>query len=176
MSMSNYTLLVACACCALLSAASVAQQTPQLGKPVSEEQLQGWDLIVSPDGQGLPSGSGKAIEGKVVYEQQCAACHGLEAQGGAGVPSLVGGSPTANPAVLTVGSYWPFSSTLFDYVRRAMPPSAPKSLSDTQVYQVVAYILHLNGLVDEDFDLDSASLPTIEMPNHAGFVDRSQVQ
>lgn len=176
MSMPKYTLLAALTIGSLLSASLVAQQTPHLGKPISEEQLQGWDLIVSPDGQGLPSGSGKATDGKVVYQQQCAACHGIEAKGGAGVPSLVGGSTTEKPAVLTVGSYWPYSSTVFDYVRRAMPPSAPKSLSDTQVYQVVAYILHLNGLIGEDFDLNSASLLTIEMPNHAGFIDRSQVQ
>lgn len=176
MSMPKSTLLAALLFGALLSTALVAQETPHLGKPISEEQLQGWDLIVSPDGAGLPSGSGTASQGKEVYEQQCAACHGLEAQGGAGVPGLVGGSPTASPALLTVGSYWPFTSTLYDYVRRAMPPTAPKSLSDTQVYQVVAYILHLNGLVDEDLVIDSASLPKIEMPNHAGFIDRSQVQ
>lgn len=176
MSMPKRRELLALACSALLSAALVAQETPSLGTPVSEAQLQGWDLIVSPDGQGLPSGSGTAAQGKEVYIQQCAACHGLEGQGGAGVPGLVGGSTTSRPALLTVGSYWPYTSTLYDYVRRAMPPTAPKSLSDTQVYQVVAYILHLNGLVDEDVVVDSASLPKIEMPNHAGFIDRSQVQ
>jgi len=169
-------LLVVLSFGALLSTGLVAQETLHLGKPVSEADLQGWDLIVSPSGEGLPVGHGTAVQGKVVYEQQCAACHGLEGQGGAGVPGLVGGSTTAKPAVLTVGSYWPYTSTLFDYVRRAMPPTAPKSLSDTQVYQVVAYVLHLNGLVSEDFVLDSASLPNIEMPNHAGFIDNSQVQ
>lgn len=160
----------------LLSAALAAQEAPHLGKPISEAQLQDWDLIVSPDGEGLPSGSGTAAQGKEVYEQQCAACHGLEGQGGAGVPGLVGGSTTSRPALLTVGSYWPYTSTLYDYVRRAMPPTAPKSLSNTQVYQLVAYILHLNGLVDENLVLDSANLPKIEMPNQAGFIDRSQVQ
>jgi len=174
--MPKYTLLAALSLGSMLSTALVAQQTPHLGKPISEAQLQGWDLIVSPDGQGLPSGSGTAAQGKAVYEQQCAACHGLEAQGGAGVPGLVGGSTTATPVLLTVGSYWPYTSTLYDYVRRAMPPTAPKSLSDEQVYQVVAYILHLNGLVDADMVIDSASLPKIEMPNHAGFIDRSAVQ
>tara|TARA_R110002167_G_scaffold241746_2_gene447024 strand:- start:148 stop:675 length:528 start_codon:yes stop_codon:yes gene_type:complete len=169
-------LLVALSLGALLSTGLVAQETPHLGKPISEAQLQGWDLIISPDGEGLPAGSGTAIQGKEVYAQQCAACHGLEAQGGPGVPALVGGSTTAQPVLLTVGSYWPYTSTLYDYVRRAMPPTAPKSLSDTEVYQVVAYILHLNGLVDADVVVDSASLPNIEMPNHAGFIDRSQVQ
>lgn len=174
--MSMPKLLTALLLGSSLSGALVAQQTPHLGTPISEAELAGWDLIVSPGGQGLPSGSGTAIQGKEVYEQQCAACHGLEAQGGPGVPGLVGGSTTASPALLTVGSYWPYTSTLYDYVRRAMPPTAPKSLSDTQVYQVVAYILHLHGLVGADDVLDSASLPKIEMPNRAGFIDRSQVQ
>ena len=176
MFMPKPRVLIALALGSLLSAALVAQETPRLGKPISEAQLIGWDLIVSPDGEGLPSGSGTAAQGRDVYEHQCAACHGLEGQGGAGVPGLAGGSTTSKPALLTVGSYWPYTSTLFDYVRRAMPPTAPKSLSDTQVYQLVAYILHLNGLVDEDMVLDSSSLPKVEMPNHAGFIDRSQVQ
>lgn len=176
MSMPKYTLLAALSFGSLLSAALVAQESPRLGTPISEAELQGWDLIVSPNGEGLPAGSGTAAQGKAVYEQQCASCHGLEAQGGAGVPGLAGGSTTTKPALLTVGSYWPYTSTLYDYVRRAMPPSAPKSLSDTQVYQVVAYVLQLNGLVGADEVLDSASLPKVEMPNHAGFIDRSQVQ
>lgn len=174
--MSTPKLLITLLLGASFSAALVAQESPRLGTPISEAQLQGWDLIVSPDGEGLPAGSGTASQGKLVYEQQCAACHGLEAQGGAGVPGLAGGSTTSRPALLTVGSYWPYTSTLYDYVRRAMPPMAPKSLSDTQVYQVVAYILHLNGLVGAEVVLDSASLPKIQMPNHAGFIDRSQVQ
>lgn len=153
-----------------------AEETPHLGVPVNEAQLQEWDLIVSPDGQGLPAGSGTAVQGQEIYAQQCAACHGAEGQGGGGVPALVGGSITASPVLMTVGSYWPYASTLYDYVRRAMPPTAPKSLSNTQVYQVVAYILHLNSIVDEDFVLDSASLPKIDMPNQNGFIDRSQVQ
>ncbi len=176
MFMPKRNVLIALAVGSLLSVTLVAQETPRLGKPVSEAQLLGWDLIISPDGEGLPSGGGTAAQGKVVYEQQCAACHGQEGQGGAGVPGLVGGSTTSRPALLTVGSYWPYTSTLYDYVRRAMPPTAPKSLSDTQVYQLVAYILNLNGLVDENVVLDSASLPKIEMPNQAGFIDRSQVQ
>lgn len=161
---------------ALLSPTLLAQETPRLGTPIDESQLQAWDLIISPDGAGLPSGNGTAAQGKIIYEQQCAACHGVQGQGAAGVPALAGGAISATPALLTVGSYWPYSSTLYDYVRRAMPPTAPKSLSDTEVYQVVAYILHLNGLVEEDFLVDSASLPKIEMPNHAGFVDRSALQ
>ena len=153
-----------------------AEDTAHLGKPITEAQLQGWDLIVMPDGTGLPEGSGTAAQGRAVFAQQCAACHGASGEGTPGVPVLVGGSTTATPPLMTVGSYWPYASTLDDYVRRAMPPAAPKSLSDTEVYQVVAYVLHLNGILEENAVLDRNSLPAIVMPNRDGFIDRSQVQ
>lgn len=162
---------------ALLGAcASVAQDSPGLGTPVSEAQLQGWDLIVAPDGSGLPAGAGTAAQGQVVYEQNCASCHGMQGEGMPGVPALAGGSPIGTPPLMTVGSYWPHASTIFDYVRRAMPPLAPKSLTDTQVYQVTAYVLHLHNIVERDFVLDRDSLPAVQMPNGGNFVDRSQVQ
>ncbi len=176
MSMPKTKLLLSVGLTAFVTMSFAAEETAQLGKAVTEAQLQGWDLIVMPDGKGLPAGSGTAAQGKDLYAQQCAACHGQNGEGGAGTPALVGGSTTASPPLMTVGSYWPYASTVYDYIRRAMPPTAPKSLSDTQVYQVVAYILHLNGLIEEDFVLDSASLPQIDMPNHDGFIDRSQVQ
>ena len=148
----------------------------RLGQPISEADLQGWDLIVEPDGSGLPSGSGTAAQGQLVYEQQCAACHGQQGVGVPGVPTLVGGSTTSTPPNLTVGSYWPYASTVFDYVRRAMPPTAPKSLSNDEVYQVVAYVLNMNGIVTRNFVLDKNSLPAVQMPNRDGFIDRSQAQ
>ncbi|MES3008671.1 MAG: cytochrome c [Pseudomonadota bacterium] len=160
----------------LLGSAVMAAEGPGLGKPISEAQLQGWDLIVAPDGTGLPEGSGTAAQGQAVYEQKCAACHGMQGEGTPGVPALAGGSLTATPPVMTAGSYWPHASTIFDYVRRAMPPLAPKSLTDTEVYQVTAYVLHLHGIVERDFVLDSASLPQVKMPNAGNFIDRSQVQ
>jgi mono/diheme cytochrome c family protein len=148
----------------------------RLGQPISEANLQGWDLIIEPDGRGLPSGSGTAAQGQLVYEEQCAACHSQQGEGGPSVPILVGGSMTSTPPNLTVGSYWPFASTVFDYVRRAMPPTAPKSLSNAEVYQVVAYVLNMNGIVTRDFVLDKNSFAQVQMPNHDGFIDRSQVQ
>ncbi len=160
----------------LLGSAVMAAEGPGLGKPITEAQLQGWDLIVAPDGTGLPEGSGTAAQGQAVYEQKCAACHGMQGEGTAGVPALAGGSLTATPPVMTAGSYWPHASTIFDYVRRAMPPLAPKSLTDTEVYEVTAYVLHLHGIVERDFVLDSTSLPQVQMPNAGNFIDRSQVQ
>ena len=162
---------------ALLGAcASVAEDSPRLGTPISEAQLQGWDLIVAPDGSGLPAGSGTAAQGQAVYEQKCASCHGMQGEGMPGVPALAGGSPIGAPPLMTAGSYWPHASTIFDYVRRAMPPLAPKSLTDSEVYQVTAYVLHLHNIVERDFVLDSNSLPTVQMPNGGNFIDRSQVQ
>lgn len=158
------------------SAGLAAENTPRLGQAVSEDQLRGVDLIVMPDGSGLPQGAGTAAQGRTLYDQQCAACHGPQGEGTPGVPALAGGSTTATPPLMTVGSYWPYATTVYDYVRRAMPPTAPKSLSDVEVYQVVAYVLHLNGLIAEDFELNRNSLPAIVMPNRNGFVDRSQVQ
>jgi len=144
-----------------------------LGSPVTEAQLADWDLIVAPDGHNLPEGSGTATQGQAVYQQQCAACHGATGEGASGSPALVGGSVLTTPPLLTVGSYWPHASTLFDYVRRAMPPTAPKSLSNTEVYQVTAYVLHLHGIIAEDFVLDKNTLPAVQMPNRDGFIDVS---
>ena len=115
--------------------------------------------------------SGTAREGRLVYETRCVACHGEK---GEGKPNdrLVGGSDTLKgdkPAIKTVGSYWPYATTVFDYVRRAMPFDAPKSLRDEEVYAVTAYLLHLNGVIGEDATIDAASLPKIEMPNKSGF-------
>ena len=144
-----------------------------LGSPVTEAQLADWDLIVAPDGHNLPEGSGTAAQGQAVYQQTCAACHGASGEGASGSPALVGGSVSTIPPLLTVGSYWPHASTLFDYVRRAMPPTAPKSLSNTEVYQVTAYVLHLQGVIAEDFVLDKNTLPAVQMPNRDGFIDVS---
>jgi S-disulfanyl-L-cysteine oxidoreductase SoxD len=144
-----------------------------LGSPVAEAQLADWDLIVAPDGNNLPAGSGSAAQGREVYLEKCAACHGVSGEGVTGAPALVGGSVSSTPPLLTVGSYWPHASTLFDYVRRAMPPTSPKSLSNTEVYQLTAYILHLHGVLDADFVLDKDSLLAVQMPNRNGFIDVS---
>jgi len=141
-----------------------------LGCPASPAQIAGWDIDVRADGAGLPLGRGSVSDGQVVYARSCSGCHGQQGGGGY-ADALVGGRgslATAKP-VRTVGSYWPYATTLFDYVRRAMPYNAPQSLSSDQTYAVVAYVLFLNGLVPADAVLDEKTLPGVRMPNRNGF-------
>jgi cytochrome c len=156
---------------ALLGAGPLLAQTPKLGQLISPADAAAWDISIAPDGAGLPAGRGTAKEGEAIYVAKCQACHGEK---GAGRPNdaLVGGigSLAGAPPVKTVGSYWPYATTLFDYVRRAMPFQAPKSLSADEVYAVSAYILHLNEIVARDAVLDAQSLPSVKMPNRDGFV------
>ena len=142
-----------------------------LGHAATAEQVAGAGYTVFPDGKGLPDGRGSASEGAAVYRQFCAACHGRNAQG-EDAAALVGGrdSLTSERPRKTVESYWPYATTLWDYIRRSMPYEAPGSLSNDEIYAVVAHLLHLGGIVDEDAVLDQDSLPTVEMPNRGGFV------
>ena len=157
--------LVAVLACTLAAAAA------DFGRPASPEEVTLWDIDVRPDGTGLPDGRGSVAHGGEVFEASCAACHGDHGQGGL-ADRLAGGQGSLASArpVKTVGSFWPYATTLFDYVRRAMPYPAPQTLSDDDTYAVVAYILNLNGLVSADATLDRASLPGIRMPNRDGFV------
>lgn len=143
----------------------------ELGRPASPAEIRLWDIDVLPDGTGLPAGSGSASRGKQVYEENCAACHGNRGQGGI-ADRLVGGqgSLATDQPVKTVGSFWPYSTTLFDYVRRAMPYPAPQTLNDDDTYAVVAYILILNGILSPDATLARSTLPAVRMPNRDGFV------
>jgi mono/diheme cytochrome c family protein len=162
----------AAAVAACASLPSAPPKPPTLGVPVSAEEIARSDISVPPSGAGLPKGGGSARQGLQVYEQKCIACHGAK---GAGKPAdaLAGGigSLATKTPVRTVGSYWPYSSTLFDYVRRAMPISNPLSLSDDEVYAVSAYVLFLNGIVGEDAVMNAQTLPRVKMPNRDGFID-----
>ena len=141
------------------------------GRPASLDEIKLWDIDVRPDGKGLPAGSGTVSRGKEVYVGNCAACHGDNGQGGI-KDRLVGGQGTlaSDAPVKTVGSFWPFATTLFDYINRAMPYQAPGSLSHDEIYAVTAYILNLNGIVPADGKLDKDNLPKIRMPNRDGFI------
>ena len=155
---------------AYISALAVAE-SPQLGVPVDAETLAMVDYTILPDGDGLPDGSGSAEMGAAVYRQHCIACHG---EGGTGSvnDALVGGhgSLATNQPKKTVGSYWPYATTVFDYIRRAMPLSAPGTLSSDEIYAVTAYILFLNDIIAEGDELNPDTLPQVEMPNRDGFV------
>jgi mono/diheme cytochrome c family protein len=162
------------ALCAMLIvvAAPAAAQAPKFGQPIAPADIALWDISIGPDGAGLPPGRGSVAQGAAVYAAQCQACHGEK---GAGKPNdaLVGGigslAPDKTP-LKTVGSYWPYATTLFDYVRRAMPFQESQSLTSDEVYAVSAYILNLNGIIGADDVLDAQSLPKVTMPNRDGFL------
>jgi mono/diheme cytochrome c family protein len=160
----------------LMSAAQARGQRPfGIGRAATAAEIAGWNIDVGRDGRGLPPGSGSVARGREVFEQQCAACHGDKGQGGVG-DRLAGGRGTlATPQpVKTVGSYWPYAPTLFDYIRRAMPQNAPGSLSNDDLYAVSAFILYLNGLLPVDAILDAKTMAAIEMPNRKMFVGDSR--
>jgi S-disulfanyl-L-cysteine oxidoreductase SoxD len=141
------------------------------GRRATPDEVKLWDIDVRPDGKGLPEGSGTVAHGKSVYEDNCAACHGANGQDGI-KDRLVGGQGTlaSDKPIKTVGSFWPYATTLFDYIHRAMPYQAPESLSVDDTYAVVAYILNLNAIVPADGMLDKKTLPKIKMPNRDGFI------
>jgi S-disulfanyl-L-cysteine oxidoreductase SoxD len=147
-----------------------APKGPSLGVPVSAEDIAAVDVSVGPDGAGLPPGSGTPKQGAEVYATKCIMCHGPEGANGVN-DRLVGGQGTLKSAapVKTIGSYWPYATTVFDYVRRAMPYPAPHSLTDAEVYALTAYLLHLNGIIGPDDVMDATSLPKVKMPNRGGF-------
>ncbi|MEQ1607375.1 MAG: cytochrome c [Hyphomonadaceae bacterium] len=167
--------LLAAACATKQNSASTA--SPHLGKAMTEAELAFWDSAILIDGSNLPAGSGSSAQGKVVYQQKCAACHGATgAETDTRLTPLVGGRgslATAQP-VRTLGSYWPYSTIVFDYIRRAMPYNAPKTLSNDEVYALTAYLLQANGIIGEPAVMDRTTLPAVQMPNRNGFVMASE--
>jgi S-disulfanyl-L-cysteine oxidoreductase SoxD len=164
-------LVTATASLLVLSSSALAEG-PELGRVASPDEIASWDISIGPDGAGLPPGRGTPKQGETVYTEKCVACHG---EMGAGKPNdqLVGGRGSLSGdqlPVKTVGSFWPYATTLFDYIRRAMPLNAPKSLSDDEVYAVSAYILQLNGIIGEADAMDAQTLPQVQMPNRDGFI------
>ena len=144
---------------------------PKLGRELTPEEVRKVDITVAPDGSGLPSGSGSVAAGAAIYAQKCQGCHGQDGAGKpqdqltGGVGSLASGKPVKTPV-----SFWPSATTLFDYIRRAMPITAPQSLTNSEVYAVTAYLLSIDGVVAKDAVLDAKSLPQVKMPNREGFV------
>ena len=154
-----------------LAPAVCGAQGPNLGRPLTPEEIRKIDITISPDGKGLPPGSGSVAAGAALYAKTCQYCHGAQ---GAGKPQdqLTGGvgSIASAKPVKTPVSYWPAATTLFDYIRRAMPITAPESLTNDEVYSLTAYILSIDGIVPENAVLDAKSLPRVKMPNRDGFI------
>jgi mono/diheme cytochrome c family protein len=162
--------MVALSSCAVGPQAT-SSKSPGLGRSVGAAEIARWDISIPPSGEGLPPGSGTARQGLQVYEQKCLACHGAK---GAGKPAdpLAGGagSLAGKTPLRTVGSYWPYATTLFDYVRRAMPITNPLSLTNDELYAVTAYVLSINGIIGDEAAMNAQSLPQVKMPNRDGFV------
>jgi cytochrome c len=157
----------------LLGAAPLAAQSPKFGagRPPTPEEMRELGPAIAPDGTGLPQGSGTSSAGLAFFSANCARCHGEKGEGGVG-PRLAGGQgslATAKP-VKTVGSFWPYATTVWDYINRAMPFDQPGKLKPDEVYAVVAYILDLNGVIGPNDVMDAKSLPQVKMPNRDGFV------
>ena len=173
-SRSAACIVLGLACLATLSAALAGEPGHYgYGTVATPSQIAGWDIDVrGDDGIGLPPGKGSVEQGANVFADQCAACHGTFGEGEGRFPKLAGGSGTLrnDRPEPTVGSYWPFASTLFDYINRAMPYPAPHSLSSDDVYALTAYILNVNDVVAENFVADRDSLPKVKMPNRNAFV------
>jgi len=172
MSTSDRCTLLAAALVATALAAATARaaDVPRLGVPAKSDDITAWDISIGPDGAGLPAGSGTPAAGAVIFAEKCAACHGDRGQGGINA-RLVGGQIKGDgPIVKTVGSYWPYATTVFDFVRRAMPWTAPKSLTDDEVYAVTAYVLRLNGIIGDADVMNAQTLPQVRMPNRDGFI------
>ena len=150
------------------------------GQDATGEQIAGWDIDIRPDGMGLPPGGATPEDGEMLYEEKCATCHGSFGEGVGRYPVLSGGEGTLTEArpEKTVGSFWPYASTLWDYIHRAMPFTAPESLTDEEVYATTAYVLYLNDLIEYDFELTQENLADVEMPNKDGFFfdDRPDVK
>ena len=159
--------LIASVCCL-----SFANADTSFSQPATAEDIEMVNLSVDTDGQNLPDGSGTAVQGKPLYDTHCASCHGIDGEGTL-ADRLVGGQGTlnSNAPVKTVGSFWPYATTLFDYTRRTMPYTAPLSLSNDDYYAITAYILSMNDIIEDDVVMNKSSLANVRMPNRDGFLN-----
>src|SRR6266511_2544254 len=153
------------------SGAAVAEG-PNLGRLIDPADIAPWDISILPDGTGLPPGGGTPAQGERIYAQKCAACHGENGKGGTNA-ALVGGAPIANmDSVRTIANFWPYATTVFDFIRRAMPWQQPRTLTDNEVYALTAFILAENKLIGQNDSMNAETLPKVRMPNRDGFIIR----
>ena len=172
--MSMHKRLAALILALSFGAGSALAQSPKLGKPISEADIKQWDIAILPDGTNLPPGSGTSAQGAKIYAEKCVACHAEGGKGGAapGAGPLAGGAPltTGIDTLKTIGNYYAYSTTVFDYIRRAMPFNMPRSLTDNEVYALTAYILSINKLIGDNDVIDAKSLPQVKMPNRDNYI------
>jgi len=169
--MSTRNALAAVALGLTLGGTALAE-TPNLGQPITEADIGAWNLNAMPDGTGMPPGSGTPEQGKALFAQKCAACHGEGGKGGSAAP-LVGSPPlNAIESPKTIANFWGYATTVFDFTRRAMPWIQPRSLSNDEVYAIVAYILAENKLIGPNDVMNAQTLPKVRMPNREGFIVR----
>jgi cytochrome c len=151
-------------------------ETPHFGKPLDEASIANWDISILPDGTGLPKGSGTSAQGAAIFAEKCAACHGDNGKGGGPAAALVEEKDHKivgiSAAQKTIKNFWPYATTVFDFIRRAMPFTAPRSLSDDEVYALTAYILAENKLIDAKDIMNAETLPKVKMPNRDNFIIR----
>ena len=161
--------LLAAAC---VAGAAVAADLPNLGQPIDPNDIAPWDITIMPDGTGLPPGSGTPAQGAPIFAQKCAACHGENGKGGIAAP-LTNFAPKATlDGGKSIANFWPYATTVFDFIRRAMPYNKPHSLNDQEVYALTAYVLRLNNLIGDNDVIDAKSLPKVNMPNRDNFIIR----
>jgi mono/diheme cytochrome c family protein len=170
--MNKAALYIMCAVTAVATATLGQNEQYKIGRPAAPEEIRELDISVAPDGSGLPKGSGTVSQGRHIYQTLCANCHGDRGQGMLQYPALAGGQGTlkSKDPLLTVGSYWPYATTAWDFIRRTMPYARPGTLTPNQTYAVTAFVLYLNGILDKDAEINEATLPRVKMPNRNGFV------
>jgi len=155
-----------------LSVGAALAESPHLGKPITQADLAEWDINILPDGTNLPPGSGKAADGAKIFAEKCVACHGEGGKGGIAA-RVIGGPPKATlDGGKTIANYWPYATTVFDFIRRSMPFTQPRSLTDQEVYALTAYLLAANKLIGEGDEVNATTLPKVAMPNRGNFVIR----
>ena len=156
-----------------LYAESIQSAGPTLGHAVSPEEIAAWDISIFPDGEGLPKGEGGVQDGETLYKNKCIACHGENGLGTATGDQLAGAQMglTSDYPEKTIGTYWPYATTVFDVVRRSMPMTSPGSLTNNETYAVTAYLLYLNNIISKDDIINASTLPKVIMPNENGFID-----
>lgn len=172
--MSTHEGLIFAAALLLATTANVSlAETPHLGKPLDEAAIANWDISIQPDGTGLPKGGGTSAQGAVIFAEKCSACHGDNAKGGVAA-ALVDDRKLAgiSASQKTIKNFWPYATTVFDFIRRAMPFTAPRSLTDDEVYALTAYILAGNKLIGVDETMNAETLPKVKMPNRDNFIIR----